>query len=333
VLSGWPINVTLTGDASLSRRPMRRVTEPLTAMGATFSGNVEGTLPIKMKGCAVLTPIDYVSPVASAQVKSAILLAGLHATGRTSVREPALSRDHTERLLPAFGVAVESDSSTTTAAVSGPAVMQSAGEVVVPRDPSSAAFMVVAGLIVEGSKVVLPGVSLNETRTGFLRVLERMGARIEVVPWPEAGTERVGEIVAFYTPGLVATTVTADEVPSLVDEIPILALAAACARGVTRFEGVGELRVKESDRLAAIIDGLTALGASARAEGDTLVVTGGAPLHGADLDSLEDHRLAMTWAVASLVAGGHVAIERFHAVEVSYPNFARDLEQLRTTAE
>ena len=247
------------------------------------------------------------------------------------MREPALSRDHTERLLPAFGVRVASDPTHCSASVEGPAVLASAAEVVVARDPSSAAFLAVAGLLVSGSKVVLPGVSLNETRTGFLRVLERMGADVEVVPWPETDSERVGELVAQHTPGLVATTVTAEEVPSLVDEIPILALAAAVAVGETRFEGVGELRVKESDRLAAIVDGLTALGAAATADGDTLVVRGGRQLHSATLDSLGDHRLAMTWAVAGLVADGPVEIERFEAVDVSYPGFAADLATLQSS--
>jgi len=203
----------------------------------------------------------------------------------------------------------------------------------VPRDPSSAAFLTVAALLVPGSKVALPGVSLNETRTGFLRVLERMGANVEVVPWPETGTERVGEIVAKYSPGLRGTVVTASEIPAMVDEIPILALVAARASGETRFEGVGELRVKESDRLAAIVEGLTALGADARADGDTLIVTGPATLGGARLDSLGDHRLAMTWAVAGLVASEPVAVDGFDAVAVSYPGFAADLGQLAAPPE
>jgi 3-phosphoshikimate 1-carboxyvinyltransferase len=333
VLAGWPTRVTLTGDESLSKRPMRRVTEPLRRMGAEIETTEAGTLPITIKGCALLKAIEYDSPVASAQVKSAILIAGLRASGRTSVTEPALSRDHTERLLPAFGVQVEVAPEHCVAAVEGPAIPVTAGEVVVPRDPSSAAFMVVAGLIVSGSKVVLPGVSLNETRTGFLRVLERMGAHIEVVPWPEAGTERVGEIVAKHTPGMVATRVRAEEIPSLVDEVPILALAAAFATGETVFENVGELRVKESDRLAAIVDGLTALGVSARVEGDSLVVSGPSKLSSAKMDSLGDHRLAMTWAVAGLVADGPVQIDRFEAVDVSYPRFAEDLAALTSSVE
>jgi 3-phosphoshikimate 1-carboxyvinyltransferase len=333
VLAGCPVEITLTGDESLSRRPMRRVTDPLTRMGASFEAAEGGTLPITVHGSASLVAIDYESPVASAQVKSAVLLAGLRAFGTTTVVEPALSRDHTERLLPAFGVPVGIDPGGLSASVQGRATLGAADEIVVPRDPSSAAFLTVAGLLVEGSKVVLPGVSLNETRTGFLRVLERMGAHVEVVPWPEAGGERVGEIVAFHTPGLRATTVSAQEVPSLVDEIPILALAAAAAQGETRFEGVGELRVKESDRLTAVVEGLRAQGADATADGDTLVVRGPARLSGAELDSLGDHRLAMTWAVAGLIADGDTRISGFDAVEVSYPGFADDLASLLIAEE
>lgn len=331
VLAGCPVEITLTGDESLSRRPMRRVTDPLSRMGASFSSAEECTLPITIRGSASLEAIEYESPVASAQVKSAVLLAGLRAFGTTTVLEPALSRDHTERLLPVFGVPVAVERSVPSASVQGRVTLSPADEVVVPRDPSSAAFLTIAGLLVAGSKVVLPGVSLNETRTGFLTVLERMGAHLEVVPWPEADGERVGEIVAFHTPELRATTVSAQEVPSLVDEIPILALAASAARGETRFEGVGELRVKESDRLTAVIEGLRALGADAIAEGDTLVVSGPARLSGAVLDSLGDHRLAMTWAVAGLVADGETRITGFDAVDVSYPRFADDLASLLAT--
>ncbi len=333
ILAGWPVQATLTGDESLSRRPMRRVTEPLTRMGVTFELSETGTLPITMHRCAAPTALDFASPVASAQIKSAVLLAGLRANGRTRVTEPALSRDHTERLLPAFGVAVHVDPEAISASVTGPVLLVSPGEVVVPRDPSSAAFLVAAALLVPGSRVRLPGVSLNETRTGFLRVLERMGGNISVVPFPEAGNERVGEIDVSYTPSMTATTVTAEEIPALVDEIPILALVASQVGGETRFEDVAELRIKESDRFSAIIEGLTALGAEAFADGDTLVVRGSASLGAATLDSLGDHRLAMTWAVAGLVASAPVTIDHFESVEVSYPRFARDLGCLVETSD
>ena len=330
VLAGWPIQATLVGDASLSRRPMKRVMEPLSLMGVEFDAEQGATLPLTMHRCAAPAAIEYASPVASAQVKSAILLAGLRANGRTTVTEPALSRDHTERLLPAFGVPVQVDAASISASVQGPALMRSPGEIVVPRDPSSAAFMVAAALLVPGSKIRLPGVSLNETRTGFLSVLERMGAHVRVVPFPEAGNERVGEIDVRFSPSMRGTVVTAEEIPSLVDEIPILALIASQAFGEARFESVGELRVKESDRFSAIVDGLGALGASARAQGETLVIGGQCALHGATLDCLGDHRLAMTWAIAGLVADGPVVIEGFDAVGVSYPRFSDDLARLQS---
>lgn len=327
VLAGWPIEVTLTGDASLSKRPMRRVTEPLTAMGARFTTTDAGTLPVTVHGADALRPFDYASPVASAQVKTAVLLAGLRAAGGVRVTEPAPSRDHTERLLPAFGIKLTHRPEARSASLCGPQV-PTATEVAVPRDPSSAAFMVAAALLVPGSDVTLPGVSLNETRIGFLRVLERMGADIEISEEPSAGAEPVGTIRARHTERLSATPVEPHEVPSLVDEVPVLALVASGAAGTTRFEGVGELRVKESDRLQAIADGLAALGVTVRAEAERLEVDGPALLGGAELSSLHDHRLAMTWALAGLAAAAPVTVTGFEAVEVSYPRFAEDLGSL-----
>jgi 3-phosphoshikimate 1-carboxyvinyltransferase len=328
VLAGWPLEVTLTGDESLSRRPMLRVTTPLSAMGASFEATAQGTLPVVVRGTARPLAIEYDSPVASAQVKSAVLLAGLRAHGTTCVTEPALSRDHTERMLGDFAVDVSTDGTHLRACVGGPATLLCPGELFVPRDPSSAAFITVAALLVPESEVLLPGISLNPTRVGFLRVLERMGARLTVTPSGSASSEPDGAVSASYSASLKATVVRADEIPSLVDEVPILALAAACAEGETRFEGVGELRVKESDRLAAIAEGLGALGVETAVHGDVLVVRGARSLRGAALDSLGDHRLAMTWAVAGLVATDPVEIERFEAVDVSYPRFAGDLAAL-----
>lgn len=327
VLAGWPITVTLTGDESLSRRPMRRVTEPLAEMGARFHTSDAGTLPVTVQGAEELKPFSFASPVASAQVKSAVLLAGLRAKGGVRVVEPACSRDHTERLLPAFGVELKHAPETCSASLCGPQQLV-ACDVDVPRDPSSAAFMVAAALLVSGSRIEMAGVSLNPTRIGFLRVLQRMGARIDIAETPSAGAEPVGTITVSYTPGLAATTVTADEVPSLVDEVPVLALVATAASGTTRFEGVGELRVKESDRLAAIEEGLTALGATVRSGEDWLEVDGRVQLHGGELDSLGDHRLAMTWALAGLAADEPVDVEGYEAVGVSYPLFGSDLESL-----
>lgn len=326
VLAGWSVSVTLTGDESLSRRPMLRVTEPLAAMGARFDTSENGTLPVTVHGTAELKPFSYDSPVASAQVKTAIMLAGLRARGGVRVSEPAASRDHTERLLPAFGIAVKRDPERFAASVCGPQQMV-ATNVAVPRDPSSAAFLACAAAMVPGSQVTLTGVSLNPTRTGFISVMLRMGASVEIRQEESAGSEPAGTVV-IRSSRLVGTTVTTEEVPSLVDEVPVLALLACRAAGTTRFEGVGELRVKESDRLAAVADGLSALGATVRSGDDWLEVDGPCTLGGATLDSLHDHRLAMTWALAGLVSDKPVTVTGFEAVDVSYPRFAEDLQAL-----
>lgn len=326
VLAGYGITVELIGDESLSGRPMRRVADPLAVMGAQVTTSVKGTLPVTITG-APLHGRRHDLTVASAQVKSALLLAGLRAEGLTAVCEPAPSRDHTERMLPAFGVRVTRDENGC-ASVSGPTVLRGA-DVAVPGDPSSAAFLVGATILVPGSEIVLPDVALNPTRTGFLRVLARMGARVSIDPGAESSGEPVGVVRAAHGGTLVATTVAAEEVPALIDEIPLLAVVAARCDGATRFEGVGELRVKESDRLQAIVDGLTALGAHASADGDTLIVHGAATFSGAGLDSLGDHRLAMAFTVAGLVATGEVSVERFEAVDVSYPGFADHIAGLR----
>lgn len=329
VLAGYPgLEATLVGDESLSKRPMRRVTEPLSAMGARFETTDAGTLPVTVRG-AELAAIDYASPVASAQVKTAVLLAALRATGATRVSEPSLSRDHTERLLPAFGVPVTTDPAPG-ATVVGPTVL-TACNVAVPRDPSSAVFPAVAAAIVRGSSISVPGVALNLTRIGFLSVLERMGVSITVTDASQLGSEPVGTIRVSWAPDLRATTVTAGEVPSLVDEVPVLALAASQAAGTTRFEGIGELRVKESDRLAAIVDGLTQLGVTVRSGEDWLEVDGPARLGGAWLESGGDHRLAMTWALAGLVARDEVYAREFGCVAVSWPEFAYDMAAIGTT--
>jgi len=325
VLAGWDRHVVLHGDESLSRRPMGRVTEPLTELGARFESR-GGLLPVSVRG-GMLQGKEMHLNVASAQVKTAVLLAGLRAEGRTTVFEPAASRDHTERMLPAFGVTVGRDESAHSAWVDGPAYL-SACDVTVPADPSSAAFLVAAGVVVPGSDVVLTGVSVNPTRTGFLRVLARMGALVSVDLTGDSGGEPVATVRARGTGTLSATTVEADEVPSLIDEIPILAVVAAAASGTTRFEGVRELRVKESDRLGAIVEGLQALGCTARSGEAWLEVDGPCEFSGADLDSLGDHRLAMAWRVAALISSSEVTIDRFESVDVSYPGFLADLEAL-----
>ncbi len=286
----------------------------------------EGHLPLTVRGAA-LESIDYASPVASAQVKSAILLAGLRASGTTRVTEPALSRDHTERLLPAFGVKVNVVADQSAVEVVGGQDL-SATTIDVPGDPSSAAFHAAAAAIVPGSQIRIENVSLNITRTGFLRVLERMGVDIEIDVHDPHAPEPVGTLGISAPASLAPTTIGPSEVPSLIDEIPVLAVVAGAASGVTRFEGVGELRVKESDRLAAIQDALHALGAETDVEDDVLSVRGVPSFSGARLDSLGDHRLAMAWAVAGLRATTPVVVEGFEAVDVSYPTFLDDLHSL-----
>ncbi len=325
VLAPWPLVVTLDGDESLRKRPMRRVTDPLTAMGARFA-TTEGHLPAVIEG-ASLRALRYESPVASAQVKTAVLIAGLGARGVTTVIEPAPSRDHTERLLPAFGVGVGRDMETLSCWVTGPTAL-TASDVAVPADPSSAAFIVGAAVTVPGSRVTIRDVDLNPTRTGFVRVLERMGALVECSVERAAGAEPTGRIVASYSDGLVGTVVTPDEAPSLIDEVPLLAVVACSAQGVTRFEGVVELRVKESDRLSAMAGALTKMGATVRCGEDWLEVEGPAALRGAQLSSHGDHRLAMAWAVAALRAQAPVEIALWEAVTISYPSFERDLSSL-----
>lgn len=331
LVAGWPVEVAFTGDASLSTRPMLRIAEPLRAMGARIETAEGGTLPARVKGGG-LAGIEYLSPVASAQVKSAVLLAGLRARGRTSVTEPARSRDHTERMLPAFGVPVETEPESLRVSVAGPSVPSSC-ELCIPSDPSSAAFFVVAAAIVAGSRIHAARVSLNPTRAGFVRVLRRMGARVLEEGFESLGTEDVATLHAEHAGALRATVVGADEVPGLIDELPVLALAATQAAGTTRFEGIGELRVKESDRLEAIRAGLAEFGAAVRAGDDWLEVDGPASLQGCRVSSLGDHRMAMTWMIAGLVAEGETIVRDAEAVSVSFPSFTDRLRELGAGVE
>ncbi len=324
VLAGWPLDVVLTGDASLSGRPMERIAAPLREMGADVVTSESGTLPMRVRG-GQLTPVAYSLPVASAQMKSAVLLAGARATGVTSVTEPAKSRDHTERMLPVFGVAVERNG--LTASIAGPAALKAA-QVIVPADPSSAAFIVAAATLVPGSKVLLPNVGLNPGRIAYVDVLRDMGAHITLKDLPAMGNEPVGTMVITSASELRGVTVRATDAPALIDEVPVLALVATQANGTTRFEGIGELRVKESDRLEAIRAGLSALGADVDAGDDWLEVRGPATLGDARLSSLADHRLAMTWVVAGLVSSGTVHVGGIEAVDISYPAFYDDIRGL-----
>jgi 3-phosphoshikimate 1-carboxyvinyltransferase len=319
VLAAYAFGVRLTGDASLRRRPMRRVTRPLGMMGARFDEEGGDGLPLTVRG-GPLVPLDYAMPVATAQVKSALLFAGL--AGRVPVRltEPAPSRDHTERMLEALGVRLERGSGAIAFA---PAERLPAFTLRVPGDISSAAFLIAAGLL-SGREVVIEGVGTNPTRAGVLRALERMGASLRIAPRGEALGEPVADL--HVRPGeLGACEVPAEEVPSVIDEIPILAVLASRARGQSVFRGVGELRVKESDRLALLAANLRAVGVTADAQGDTLWVTGGdAPPRGR-VETARDHRLAMAFAVLGTVPGAEIALSERASVAVSYPGFFADL--------
>ena len=328
VLAPWDITVELTGDDSLRRRPMRRIAAPLELMGARFAPEGATTLPLSITGTRGLAAISYDSPVASAQLKTAILLAGIFAAGTTSVREPAPSRNHTELMLPGFGVDVEA--APGEASVAGGQSLH-ACDVDVPGDPSSAAFMACAAALRPDSAIDIENVSLNEARIGFARVLERMGADIALKPTGSAGEEPCVTISVSYVEHLRSCEVVGREIASLVDEIPVLALVAAHAEGTTVFHEVGELRVKETDRLAAILEGLSKLGVRAWAEGDDLHIEGKPGLvvpEGLVFDSLGDHRLAMTWSLVGFTGAHPVSIRDFEAVRVSYPGFRADIERL-----
>ncbi|HYA44909.1 MAG TPA: 3-phosphoshikimate 1-carboxyvinyltransferase [Acidimicrobiales bacterium] len=316
----------LAGDSSVARRPMDRVVEPLRLMGARVDGREGGRLPPLVVRGGDLRGVDYTLPVASAQVKSALLIAGLAAREPTTVREPVATRAHTEEMLADAGarieVAVEGVGSVVTV---HPGPLH-AGEIEVPADPSQAAFWAVAACIVPGSDLVLEGVYVGRARAGFVGTLQRMGARIEVVL--EDPSRHTADIHVQAGP-LVATTVDRADVPSLIDEIPILAVAAAQAEGATRFTGAAELRVKETDRLATTAEMLSALGVRVEPLADGFVVegNGGAPLNGGSVSSQGDHRIAMAAAVGALAAEGPVRIAGWDATATSYPAFEEDLQR------
>jgi 3-phosphoshikimate 1-carboxyvinyltransferase len=318
----------LNGDASLRRRPMRRVGEPLAAMGALIRGRAGGELaPLAVQGTA-LQGAEITTPVASAQVKSAILLAALTASGPTVVSEPARSRDHTERMLKAFGADLEVGGEDGRRVVLRPGGVLRGQTVVVPGDISSAAFWLVAAAITPGAEITVENVGLNPTRTGVLEVLDRMGARIEVLNRRDVAGEPVGDLRVSHGP-LRAFTIGGELIPRLVDEIPVLAVAACCAEGESRIGDAGELRVKETDRLAVMSRQLGAMGARITEHPDGLTIQGRVRLQGADLDSETDHRVAMSLAVAAQIAHGESRLRRSEAAAVSYPGFWDDLRRLQ----
>ena len=326
LLSGVPgMTAQLTGDASLSRRPMTRVAEPLRGMGAEVETSVDGRPPLRVSG-RPLRGVDLAVEVASAQVKTAILLAALNAAGRTALTAP-VSRDHTERLLRVLGVDLEVDDKGTITLT--PPDRLPPLDLAVAGDPSSAAVWAVLGTIHPDADVLIRGVCLNPGRTGFLEVLRRMGADIETTNVRQVGGEDVGDI-HVRSAALRATEVGAAEVPTLVDEVPVLAVAASMADGETWFRGLGELRYKEVDRVEAVARQLGRMGAEIEVEGDDMLVRGRGRLQGAEVDSLGDHRMAMSLAVAASVAAGETRISGADVVAISYPGFFSELEKIST---
>lgn len=324
LVAGRPMTVTFTGDESLSRRPMDRIAEPLELMGARVEGQGRRrTPPVTVRG-GDLGGITYSPPMASAQVKSAILLAGLSAVGETTVVEVAQSRDHTERMLAAMGAQIEVDGLRVTLR---PGRALRATSLEVPADLSSAAFLLAAGLLVAGSEVVAVDTLLNPTRTGLLEALEAMGAKVSVGDRDVVAGEPVGSVRA--RPGaLRAAEFGGDLIPRMIDEIPLLAVIATQAEGTTVIRDAAELRVKESDRLGAMTEVLGVMGAEVAEREDGLQITGPTPLRGATIDSRGDHRVAMSAAVAGLIADGETVIEGAECIATSYPTFTGDLRAL-----
>ncbi|WP_308685692.1 3-phosphoshikimate 1-carboxyvinyltransferase [Stomatobaculum longum] len=329
VLAAQRFSSVLTGDASIQRRPMKRVITPLCAMGAdikSISGNDCAPLSIRGKQ---LYGVHFNSPIASAQVKSAVLLAGLYASGQTTVTEPALSRDHTERMLRAFGAKVSTGSFEGRPAVTVSETENLYGtEISVPGDISSAAFFLVGASIVPGSEVVLRNVGINPTRDGVISALRAMGANIEVLDIRNEDSEPAADLLVRYAP-LHGTEIGGELIPRLIDELPVLAVAAACAEGRTVIRDAAELKVKESNRIHTMAEGLSRLGATVAETEDGLIIDGGAALHGGEVESYLDHRVAMSFAILSLVIDGEVKITHPECVNISASTFYEDLESLR----
>jgi 3-phosphoshikimate 1-carboxyvinyltransferase len=328
LLAAQPFQTHLVGDASLSKRPMKRIIDPLSLMGARITAEgAQERPPLRVEG-GELRGIDYNSPVASAQIKSAILLAGLFASGTTSVSEPHLSRDHTERMFEYFGIPLTREGLKVT--VRGGSRPQPR-DFRVPGDVSSAAFWLVAAAANSGARLRVNRVGLNPSRTGLLGTLARMGARVREFEHSNSG-EPVGTIEIEGT-SLKATHIAGKEIPNVIDELPILSVAAALAEGTTVISDAAELRVKETDRLAAIASHLRAMGVAVVEKPDGLEITGGRPLKGARLDSLGDHRIAMAFAIAGLFAEGETVITGTECVNTSYPGFYEVLKQLSASRQ
>lgn len=321
ILAGQNFSCDLTGDASIQKRPMKRIMTPLSMMGADITSvHNNGCAPLHIKG-APLKGISYQSPVASAQVKSCMLFAGLYADGKTSVTEPFLSRNHSELMLSSFGASIETCGTTATIK---PEPVLTAQKVEVPGDISSAAFFIAAGLLIPGSELLIKNVGINPTRDGILRVCKRMGANLELLNTRTQCGEPVADVLVKHSE-LNGTVIEGDLIPTLIDELPVIAVMAACANGETIIRNAEELKVKESNRLEIIVHHLSEMGCDITGTEDGMIIRGGKPLHGAVLDSYLDHRIAMSFAVAGLVADGETEITNADCVNISYPGFYRDL--------
>lgn len=329
VIAGHDITVTLTGDASLRSRPMKRILDPLRQMGLQIVGEDKDRLPLTIRGSSSLVPIEYTLPVPSAQVKSAVLIAGLNAAGETTVLEPEPTRDHTERMLKYMGAKIreEQRGGVKAITVSGDTELV-ARDIVVPGDPSSAAFPVAAALMVPGSDVLVENVLVNPNRIGFYRTVKEMGADLTFENERESGGERIADL-RVRASRLHGVRVPPERAPSMIDEYPVLAALAAFAEGETRMEGLAELRVKESDRLAATADGLALCGVKFRIDGDTLIVTGGDRVAGGGpVKTHLDHRIAMTFLTLGLAAEGPVTVDDSTMIATSFPEFQPLMERL-----
>ncbi len=323
ILAGQSFESTLTGDASIQKRPMRRIMEPLSLMGADITSvNGNDCAPLHITG-RPLHGIHYQSRVASAQVKSAILLAGLYADGMTSVTEPTVSRNHTEIMLRHFGADLHTEKRTATVQ---PNPRLAGQKIHVPGDISSAAYFIAAGLIVPGSEILIRNVGINPTRDGILRVCQEMGGDISLLNIKNNG-EPVADILVKHS-SLHGITIAGDIIPTLIDELPIINIMAACAEGTTTIRDAAELKVKESNRIEVMVQYLRAMGCDITGTDDGMIINGGAPLHGTVIDSHLDHRIAMSFAIASLIADGETQIKGSDVVTISYPAFYKDLAGL-----
>ena len=324
ILAGQSFESTLTGDASIQKRPMRRIMEPLSLMGGKIESiNGNDCAPLHITG-APLHGIHYHSKVASAQVKSAVLLAGLYADGETLVTEPTLSRNHTEIMLRYFGADLQSEGKTARIL---PEPRLECRKIDVPGDISSAAYFIAAGLLVPGSEILIKNVGINPTRDGILRVAKEMGGNITLLNENHDG-ESTADLLVKYSP-LHGITIEGDIIPTLIDELPVINIMAACAEGTTVIRDAAELKVKESNRIDVMVQYLSAMGCDIKGTDDGMIIHGGRPLHGTEVDSHLDHRIAMSFAVASLVAEGETTIKGSDVVTISYPGFYEDLARLR----